>query len=489
MTQWHTHRLPADDRAAQEGQAAQAHRLRRQWTIVVTVLIVVMVVVTTGLLVWWRQSGSGTARSDWQPPPQTLLSSSMRVMPTPGWRISSAELGLPAQTRFATNDNAFQSRPFIGYLDHRAYFLARSIGATPPDWWLVGVDVRDGTRLFPPVSLTTSITSPPVCDLNGPDMVLCLRNDAEAGTAWVIEAQTGAVSFSGPTDLRTYPGQLGVEQVGMFAVAGGTDKGLSGVGRKGEPTWFVPGDGSVDQRYRDRSDFDSPSLATQTIGGRGSETKVVFSLIDGTVVSPKVDGDRRPLGAVVYPGGFAVEVGPETNRITSNPNQVWFYDGAGKQLARTDVSGNLAINSWDLPIVTSSSGATVFTTDGHPLAEIPRLDTITRARLIGHWLFVDEAQSSAFPKWQQYDLQTGAPGRACEVSFGAYVGTDGDVGVLQINNPGAGFVAKAVDLATCETLWRLPSQVDSFAQVWRADTTLVQLSDDGTELMSLVAPS
>ncbi len=469
---------------------AAAPAARRRWPIVVAVLAVVVAVVTAGLVVVRLKRGSSVgAHPDWQPPPQTLLSSSMRVQPVPGWRNTAAELGLPDHSRIATKDNAFQSRPYIGYLGDRGYFLASSPGAPAPEWWLVGVDARNGSRLFPAVPLKTTITSPPECFLNGPATVLCLRNDADAGTAWVIDAQTGAVSFTGPTDLRTYPGRLGVEQVGIYAVAGTMNGGVYGVGPKAEPTWFVPGKGSADQQYRARSDFETQTLATQTIGGPGSETKVVFSLTDGTVLSPKLESDRRPLGAVVYPGGFAVEVGPETGRITSNPDHILFFDGTGKQLGRADAFGKLAINSLDVPIVTSSSGSTVYTVDGRPLAQIPRLHTVTEATLIGPWLFVDEVQSSAFPEWQQYDLRTGSPGKVCEFYVGDSVGTDGEVAVLQINNPGAGLVAKAADLATCEILWRLPSQVESFAQVWRVNSTLVQLSDDGTELFSLVAPS
>ena len=41
------------------------------------------------------------------------------------------------------------------------------------------------------------------------------------------------------------------------------------------------------------------------------------------------------------------------------------------------------INSLDVPIVTSSSGSTVYTVDGRPLAQIPRLHTVTEATLIG----------------------------------------------------------------------------------------------------------
>ena len=70
-----------------------------------------------------------------------------------------------------------------------------------------------------------------------------------------------------------------------------------------------------------------------------------------------------------------MEVGAETGRITSNPDHILFNDGTGKQLGRAGVSGKLAINSLDVPIVTSSSGSTVYTVDGRPLAQIPRLNS------------------------------------------------------------------------------------------------------------------
>jgi hypothetical protein len=72
--------------------------------------------------------------------------------------------------------------------------------------------------------------------------------------------------------------------------------------------------------------------------------------------------------------------------------------------------------------------------------------------------------------------------------LGGYIGSDGTVGVFADGNPNVGRVTEAIDLATCDTLWTLTSPVGSFAQVWRVNTTLVQLSDDGTELVSLVAP-
>jgi hypothetical protein len=59
---------------------------------------------------------------------------------------------------------------------------------------------------------------------------------------------------------------------------------------------------------------------------------------------------------------------------------------------------------------------------------------------------------------------------------------------LEGGNPNVGLVTTAMDLKTCDTLWTLKSAVGSFRAVWRINTTLVQLSDDGTALMSLVAP-
>lgn len=100
-------------------------------------------------------------------------------------------------------------------------------------------------------------------------------------------------------------------------------------------------------------------------------------------------------------------------------------------------------------------------------------------------------QGTVGPRWQQYDLRTGARGKACDYNLAAtyYIGTDCTVAVLEYGNPNVGRVTKAYDLATCDTLWKLRSAVGSFREVWRINTTLVQLSEDGTELVSPVAPS
>ena len=71
---------------------------------------------------------------------------------------------------------------------------------------------------------------------------------------------------------------------------------------------------------------------------------------------------------------------------------------------------------------------------------------------------------------------------------GGYVGSDGRIVVTSDGNPTIGLDTEATDLDTCERLWVISSAPSSWRDVWRINTTLVQLSDDGTELMSLVAP-
>jgi hypothetical protein len=87
------------------------------------------------------------------------------------------------------------------------------------------------------------------------------------------------------------------------------------------------------------------------------------------------------------------------------------------------------------------------------------------------------------------DLKTESTGPACDFNMRNFLGTDGSVFVFEVTNRSAGTLAKARDRNTCEALWTLPAQVDSLARIWRINATLVQLSNDGTELMSLVPPS
>lgn len=408
----------------------------------------------------------------------------MRDLPVAGWRTGAADFELPADAVFVTSDVPAQSEPFIGYLGDRSYFLASRPGTG--DWWLVGVDVGSGRALFPAVPLASASPYRPYCYLNGPAAVLCLRGEDRSYVAWVIDAESGAVTFSGPTPLAPPPGRTSVEAVGTYAVAGEQNRGVSGVGARAEPTWFVPGDGGVDQRYRLQSDLGAPALATQTTGGSATARKVVFALSDGKVMTPDVGAGRQALNAAVYPGGYAVEVGPTGELV--NPDEVLFFDEQGTRLGRVQTAGTLAADSPDVPIIVTSDGATVYTRTGAPLLRISDDAAEPDVRLVGSRLLVNLGGGSAFPQWTQYDLSTGAQGPTCEVDFGNYLGTDGSVVVLHVQDPRRGRIAKAVDLTDCEVLWTLSAQPESQARVWRVNSTLVQLSDDATELMSLAAP-
>lgn len=488
MTSWPGYQ-PAQGHPVTQGSGSDMQpRRHRRWTLLTAVAAVVLVV-ATGLYVVHRirtEDDDDNRRASL--PTQNLLSSSMRVQPVPGWRASAAGLGLPDGSIIAAADRA--QTAFAGSLGDRGYFVAGGSGTASPQWWLIGFDVRDGHRLFAPVQLSTTAKQPE-CFLNGPTTLLCLYDDAQTATAWVIDAQTGSVSFTGPTELRLRPPTRNVKQVGIFAIAETDDEGVYGVGPKADTTWFVPGDGAVSTTLIPNVDAGPQTLAAQTTAGQRSATQVVFSLADGAVITPELDENARTLRAVVYPGGFAVELtGHRNGSSTATPDGIAFFNESGKRVGGMETAGELAINSPSLPIIVSSPESTVFTADGRAIAQIPDFDVRSGARVVGTQLFIDESDSPSFPRWQQFDLLTSEKGKACEVDMGwRYLGTDGSVGVFRVLNPDAGLAAKAVNLTTCETVWTLPAEVRSSATVVRVNNTLVQLSDDGTELFSLIAPN
>lgn len=182
-------------------------RQRRRWPLIVGALVVVVVVAIVGASGWWFTGGAEYwARSRWQPPKEALLSS-MRVRPVPGWTVDVADLGLPGGSTIANaHQNSRVSGPLIETPDHSAVLIASSPGPTAPQWWLAGINFDDGHVLFRPVALSVTATAPS-CFANGPSVV-CISDDGQAATAWVIEAQTGHVTYSGPTELRLQASKL-----------------------------------------------------------------------------------------------------------------------------------------------------------------------------------------------------------------------------------------------------------------------------------------
>ena len=93
----------------------------------------------------------------------------------------------------------------------------------------------------------------------------------------------------------------------------------------------------------------------------------------------------------------------------------------------------------------------------------PRAGLNATALLIGSVLFVGGPSFDHDP--QPYDLSTGATGKPCKVTLSNYVATDGKVGIFNSDIPNVGLVTKALDLATCGTLWSIESPVGSFRAV------------------------
>jgi hypothetical protein len=167
----------------------------------------------------------------------------MRVHPVPGWKADISALGLPPGSNITTDDTPWRPGPIIKTPDHRAQLLARSPGPAAPQWWLTGVDVRDGRTLFRPVALNATAAAP-ACFVNGA-AVTCISEDQTAATAWVIDGQSGELTYSGPTNVGVITNKLKAAQFGNYLVAATKGDGLYGVGSHGETTWFVPGAGVV----------------------------------------------------------------------------------------------------------------------------------------------------------------------------------------------------------------------------------------------------
>ncbi len=461
------------------------------WVLVVGVLSIVTLLVAVGVsscLQSVRSANEGritdyVRAENWIPPHQTFLQSSMHVNPVPGWHVSAYDLGLPNGARIATESTPVHSQPLIGNVGERAFFLASSVQPGAVKWWFTGVNVHTGEPLFPAVQLNSA--DDPSCFLNGADAVLCITSEVENRTAWVIDSHSGTVTYTGPTDLNIRPNDLDVEQVGIYAVAASVDEGIYGVGPRAEPTWFVPGAGDTSPLYLNGLDIDQPPLAYQTVLGSNAFGKTLFSVADGSVVRPEIPDDTEMVGILLYPGGFAAEV-----KHRDKPGQVMLFDDAGNR-SGWRAAGRAYLppldSFFDMPYLNLDDSWGYFTPEGGLVLEI----TEPPVRLVGSRLIVN-ASESATRGWGQYDIHTGAQGKRCtnlDMDFG-YIGYDGSsIAVTSDGNSTIGLDTEATDFNTCERLWTISSPPGSWRNVWRINTTLVQLSDDGTELMSLVAPS
>lgn len=461
---------------------------KRIWLILVVALFaipavaVAATILVSRVLPWWRSTDDAEfVRGHWRAPPQGLLSSSMAVEPVPGWRTKVSSIGLPDETdsapyKFGVDENPFLSDPYVGNMGDHAYFMLGNIDSPTPQWFLVGIDVRTGDRTFAPVPLATD-QARPRCYLNGPDALLCLTDDGKDGTAWIINSHNGRVEYTGPTALTVYSSQFIMRQIGLYAVALKPDSGIYGVGPTAETTWFVPGNGTVNDADPHPLDLVPPTLTNQP-AGRGAARTITFSLKDGTVIRPTLADNKQQQRSVTYPGGFAAEVAAPREL-----GHVQFFDDSGAREGPNSAPGELG-QANGLPLVNLAGGGwALFDAPGELLMQ-QATPTHANAEIVGDMLLIS---GDGPGDKRQFDMTSGTEMKPCDLPEG-YFASDGRVALGEHGYADTVRTTTAVDLTTCDTVWKSESPVGTFHRLWRINTTLVQLSDDGTELMSLVAP-
>jgi hypothetical protein len=337
---------------------------------------------------------------------------------------------------------------------------------------LAGIDAGDGRALFQPVALNVAAV-PPSCFLNGP-AVVCISDDQHTATAWVIDGRSGTLIHTGPTDVRLITGRLKAAQAGNYLVAATEGEGLYGVGPNAETTWFQPGAGVVGDHSED--------IAVEGTGREGSAT--MFSLEDGEVITPELPDSTDFRTSALFEGGFVGEFAPKTGSPFFQ-----FFNLAGRLTNDGRVDAQyIGGTTGNVTALVEADGFGIYGPSGGKLLDVSG-DAPQGMQLIGTTLWVGERSIVDADQFQPYDLRTGDKGKPCGFdAVNGYVGTDGSVFVRAPWNLKSDDLAEAYDLATCDLVWSIPRPAGSLGRVLRVGDTLVQLSDDGTELMSLVAP-
>jgi hypothetical protein len=314
----------------------------------------------------------------------------------------------------------------------------------------------------------------PACFINGP-AVVCIVDDQRTATAWVIDRQTGKLIHTGPTDVRLITGKLEAAQAGNYLVAATEGQGLFGVGTNAETTWFVPGAGIVGDHTDD----------VVLEGGSREGSVTMISLKDGRVLNPEFPEGADMHTSAFFDDGFAAEF--------SEPRGLsffQFFDTAGRLVSNNRVPGLfIGGSTGNVTAIVQKDGFGIFGPSGDKLLDVGG-ERPNGMQLIGTTLWVGETSDANAAHFQSYDLRTGDKGKSCAFNaINGYLGTDGSVFVRAPSNQKSDDLAQAYDLATCNEVWSIPRTGGSSGEVTRIGDTLVQLSNDGTGLMSLVAPS
>lgn len=441
----------------------------------------VVAVAATAAVLWVRRHGP-----EMPAPTAQVIGFSLQKPPAQAWRVTPADIGLP--------DGIPVGKPF-GSVGERAYFLADCDLSCGDGYrgWVYGIDLRTGARLFDPIMLEgLHVRFDGNCHLNGEQTAVCLTDEDSARgqprRLWVLDLARGQVTHSGETDLRIngYDTQPVVEAIGnplgqtrLVATVSGT--GVYGVGATGERTWFVPGSGQLEVPALTVSDDAPLTLATQ-IPTPDDPTYRVFSLIDGTELTPTPPPGTTLRRAAVYPGGFAYQY--EAHDVAG----VLFYDTAGELQAQHELKGYNLLNATTVPIVFDRSVVRVYSREGRQVFEYPGAAVDYREakfRVIGNDLYVWQGEEGwENETWQRWNLGSGSPGARCQVDFTHYAGSDGDI-VLSTEYHGSVDEIVATDLSTCQRLWRMPAP-NHRGVVEQVGTSLI--ARNSTELVGLRAP-
>ncbi len=462
---------------------------RRPWLLLGALVLTVVIVV--GGIVVWRSLGTNARITGQVGAPQDLLISfPLEQRPKPGWRLTTADIGLPPDV---TVGELFASTK------DKAYFIANKVGERGERsvGWVYGVDIHTGKMLFPPIELADFRgSSLGDCYTNGPGVAVCLTTgDVEQNLprlVWVIDLDRGQVTFSGPTDMSPADdgtAQYVVRAIGNFRgetrlVAIRKDEGVYGIGPMAERTWFVPGSGAVfDPDFLKPRDIPPLTLAMQgpPVDDPNGPYKV-FSVVDGTDLTPTPPDGLIIRKALVYNGGFAYSF-----HESGKPDGLLFYDTDGKLVGRyQNEKGDLTpIEDPAVPLArmqTAPEEWQVFTAAGEPVLSFPSKAVGVSFRVIGTKIYVDDGTTD--DRWQQWNLESGESGPVCGYNLeDDYVGSDG---TLILVGPGLeSDAARAIDPANCATKWEITeAETDKSLQLWKVGTGLLQRTRN--ELTQLV---
>lgn len=468
---------------------------RRSWWLAASIVLA-MATVLVAVMVWHPWSGgtkpaSGAAHPVAWPtgtPQDLLVPFPLTRQPVPGWRVTPAEIGLPARVHVG---DMFASS------GEKAYFVTTHCNDGPcshPMGWVYGLNTGSGKPLFPPVAMDGFYGGVADCYGNGPSEALCVTEGYRTERpqlVWVIDLDHGAVTYTGQTDLAPQFDSTGGPQLRAVGNPGGetrliatvANKGVYGVGSHAELTWFLPGSGHVAlPNYLQVSDIPPMTLALQRrnpADESGTKDRV-FSAADGKVLPPSVPAGTTLDLPAVYNGGFAYQY------QQGGSQGVMFFDTEGREVARQEIGFAVPLENAALPtfVVNPQSQPEwlVFTGDGKQLVRIPGESISAEFQTIGNKLYIKRSPVGPKESWQQWDLTSGKPGPICPMHLGpAYVASDGDVVVFRDTLKDV-----AIDPSTCQTHWETPSEPDDARVViWKVAGGLIGRTRQSDSVMSL----